>query len=603
MNRGLRKILLLHFIAAFLFCNCETLCAQTNMGAQAYKLEVHTKDTVKQIPLKIPASFATLKLAYDFINNLPSAMAEKGYPAASVDSVWVQAATIHILLYSGTKYNWVQLVPKNIDKPALTKAGFSTKDFTGKAVNIKEIESIKERLISYYENAGFPFAAVYLDSISISEGRINALLVADRHELYHIDSIHNAGKLKLNKTFLQRYLSISNGSLYSKEKLADVDVRMSELAFAEVQHPSSLNMLGSGAVLNVYADQRHSSTVSAIIGFLPDANNTGKFQFTGDVNLDLKNVFNGGEGLLIKFQSLQPKSPRLNLGYDKPYIFRSPFGLSFLFDMFKKDSAFLNLNAQAGLTLNLSRYQTGKVFVQWQTTNLLQGGFDTNEVRSKKRLPQVIDVDAVNAGVTYAFTKTDYLFNPRTGNEFSVTASSGIKNIRKNADILNLKTSGFNYASLYDSVKLKSYQLRIKTTATHYLPLAKAATLKLSLNAGVFASPDIFRNEVFQIGGYRLLRGFDEESIYATQYGVLTTEYRYLVRRNSYLFGFVDLGFTKTKYRDVSAHNQFTGAGGGILYETKAGLLNLAIAIGKRDDVPFNLRGAAKIHFGYINYF
>jgi hypothetical protein len=53
----------------------------------------------------------------------------------------------------------------------------------------------------------------------------------------------------------------------------------------------------------------------------------------------------------------------------------------------------------------------------------------------------------------------------------------------------------------------------------------------------------------------------------------------------------------------VNSNNQFTGVGLGILFETKAGLLNISYAAGKRNDVKFNLREASKLHFGYINYF
>ena len=100
-----------------------------------------------------------------------------------------------------------------------------------------------------------------------------------------------------------------------------------------------------------------------------------------------------------------------------------------------------------------------------------------------------------------------------------------------------------------------------------------------------------------------MLRGFNEESIYASRYGVFTAEYRYLVGLNSYLFAFADLGWVKNKYQAVDINNQFIGAGLGIMYETKAGLLNISYALGKRDDVKFNIREASKIHFGYINYF
>ena len=99
------------------------------------------------------------------------------------------------------------------------------------------------------------------------------------------------------------------------------------------------------------------------------------------------------------------------------------------------------------------------------------------------------------------------------------------------------------------------------------------------------------------------MRGFNEESIYATQYAVLTAEYRYRLALNSYIFGFTDLGWVKNKYQNIDLNNNFFGAGLGLAFETKFGLLNISYAAGKRNDVKFNIREASKIHFGYINYF
>jgi outer membrane protein assembly factor BamA len=198
---------------------------------------------------------------------------------------------------------------------------------------------------------------------------------------------------------------------------------------------------------------------------------------------------------------------------------------------------------------------------------------------------------------------TNYKFNPRSGNEIRAITTVGIKTIGKNDDIINIKDPLFNYSSLYDSLKLKTYQLRVKINAAHYFPAGKRSTLKVQANIGYFSSPNIFRNELFQIGGYKLLRGFDEESIYATQYGVLTAEYRYLLGLNSYMFGFADGGWARNKFQDINTSNNFISAGMGLLFETKFGLLNMSFALGKRSDTNFDLRRASKIHFGYINYF
>lgn len=597
------KLLLPAVISCFLFfhSNAQQIAVAKNVSL---KIIFSGKDSsFNEQALKLQYAFVSQPAAMDYVYKLSSLLASKGYPVASVDSVWADQQTVYAAVYAGTKYNWVRLNPGNIEKQALEQSGYMEKNFENKPINIIQLQQLQQRLLNYYEKTGYPFAAVFLDSVQINGDKIDALLKADKGVLYHIDSIRVYGKVKISKNFLQHYLGIFKGSVYNKEKLQLVDKRIRELPYLSPVQPSDLSMLGIGSILNLYLQARKSSQLNFVVGFLPGSGESGKLQLTGDVNLNLKNQFATGESILLKWQQLQKKSPRLNLGYNQPYIFNTAFGFDFLFDLFKKDSSFLQINAQLGIEYVLSAKQSGKVFVQWQTTNLLSGAVDTNQVKIEKRLPQNIDVSSSNIGLNYDWTNTNYKFNPRKGNELGILASVGIKRIRKNNDIVSIKDPAFNYASLYDSIRQRSYQLRVKLSAAHYFPIGKASVIKAGVNAGVYSSPDIFRNELFQIGGYKLLRGFDEESIYATQYAVLTAEYRSLISLNSYLFFFVDGGLVKNKYQAVDVKNNFIGGGLGLVYETKLGLLNISYAMGKRDDVKFNISNASKLHFGYVNYF
>ncbi|MDB5201609.1 MAG: hypothetical protein JWQ27_1018 [Ferruginibacter sp.] len=594
------------FVVLLFSCFILDAGAQQTGFPDSYRLNIIPtgKDSSFNLQqLGLTTRFANQPLALAYIAQLPSLLAGKGYLLASVDSSWEQDSSMYISLYIGAKYNWLQLTPVDIERAALDNAGFIDKNFRNKPLNMGQVKLIQNRLIAYYAEQGYPFAATYLDSISLDNDQVNALLKVNKGLLYRVDSIRVVGNIKLNRKFLQRYLGITNGDPYNADKLQAVDRRMLELAYVSPTQPSDLTMLGNGSVLNLYLQPKKSSQVNFLVGFLPSANQTGKLQLTGDVNLDLKNLLGSGESILLKWQQLQPKSPRLNLGFDQPYIFNSPFGFNFLFDLFKKDSNFLQVNAQTGVQFDLSQSQSGRLFIQWQNTSLLSGAVDTIQIRALKKLPANIDVKAVNVGLNYDWQKTNFKLNPRSGNELNIISVVGIKNIRPNNDIINLKDPSFNYATLYDSLQLRSYQVRIRLAAAHYFPVGKSATVKTAVNSGWYSSPSIFRNELFQIGGFKLLRGFDEESIYASRYATFTTEYRYLVSLNSYLFSFVDLGLTKNKYQSVNTNNNFIGLGIGIVYETKAGLLNFSLAAGKRDDIKFNLREAAKIHFGYINYF
>ncbi|MBK8611446.1 MAG: BamA/TamA family outer membrane protein [Chitinophagaceae bacterium] len=554
-------------------------------------------------PLKLQTRFANRDQCTNYINGLGSFLSAKGYPTASVDSIFEMDDRTVIQLFLGKQYQWIKLTPDGIDKAAMDEGRFKEKDFAGKLLNIQQLLGLQEKILQYYEKNGYPFAAVFLDSIRLDEEKMEALLRANKGPLYHVDSIRIIGKGKISKKFLGHYLGIPNGSLYNKEKLDQVGRRMLELPYVQEVQPNDVTMLGTGSVLNLYLANKRSSQANFLIGFLPNGSEPGKLQLTADVNLDLKNALNNGESILFKYQQLQPKSPRLNLGFQQPYIFNTGFGFDFLFDLFKKDSSFLQINALAGLQYLLSANQSGKLFVQWQNSFLLGTGVDTNLVKATKKLPPNIDVTAVNVGLDYEWSKTDFKLNPRKGNEVKVTASVGIKNIKQNSEILNIKDPAFDYASLYDSVKSRAYQFRLKLGAAHFFPVGKQATVKAAVNGGLFISPSTFRNELFQIGGYKLLRGFSEESIYATQYAVLTAEYRYRLGLNSYMFGFIDAGWVKNKYQTVDQNNNFVGAGLGLAFETRFGLLNISYAAGKRNDQNFSLRDASKIHFGYVNYF
>jgi len=195
---------------------------------------------------------------------------------------------------------------------------------------------------------------------------------------------------------------------------------------------------------------------------------------------------------------------------------------------------------------------------------------------------------------------TDYKYNPRHGNDVAFFISAGNKVVKKNNTITQLQSDTFNYASLYDTVKLNSYQFKIKFNAAQYFNLRKYAVLKLATQVGWFQSPNYFTNELFQIGGTNTLRGFDEASIYASRFGIATIEYRYLIGLNSFFFGFTDLGLT---YNSVSStDNNFIGFGLGMAFETKQGILNISLAEGKRNDLPFNFR-QSKIHIGFVSLF
>ena len=598
LRSAIHKTIFLTAISCCLLCNAR---AQTK-----YRLFYQFTDTTDiSVALGLKNEFDDKNSCTQYIFELPGLLQKKGYIAASVDSVKMDSNSAKVVLYLGQPWRWAMLATSSVPQELLNAAGYRFKNFIKQPLNYTAVQQLQIKILDKLENTGYPFANVYLESVVLQQQGITAVLKVDKGPEYKVDSIRVYGDVKINNRFLQRYLEIPQGSIYQKQKLLNISSRLLQLPYLFEEQKWNMTYLGTGSIVNLYLKERKSSQINGLLGFLPATDEAGrnKLLVTGDFNLNLKNGFGLGEALSIVFQQIQVQSPRLQLGYQQPFLFGSPIGVDFNFDGLKKDSSFLNINLQLGIQYAFGGNRSAKIFYQQFVSNLLT--VDTIAVRNSKSLPDQIDQTTSNIGLEYEWFNTDYRFNPRKGFDVKLSGSAGIRKIRPNNNITSLKdpfNPAFNYQSLYDSVGTRAYTFRLKASVARYFKTGKQTTFKTAVNAGVVQSPRIFRNELYQVGGFRLLRGFDEESIFASAYAILTTEYRVLLGLNSYLYAFADGGLVRNNSQFANSSNQLLGGGFGLAFETKAGIFNIAFAAGKRNDLPFNLR-ESKIHFGYVNFF
>ncbi len=573
---------------------------------QPYKLHYRFVDTLADpATFGLQTVFENKLVCNTYLFQLPVLLQKKGFITASVDSISLDSASAAVMLFLGKQYQWVQLHTSSISPEILNAAGFREKNFLNQPLDFDKIDILQKKILEKMENSGYPFAKIYLDSFSFQQNGVTAMLKVDKGPFYKIDSIRLFGDARISNRFLQRYLEIPIAAPYQKQKLLTISNRLLQLPYLQEEKKWDITFLGAGSTLNLYLKNKKSSQINGIIGFLPANEQLGgnKLLVTGDFTLNLKNNFGMGESLGIIFQQIQVKSPRLQLQYQQPFLFGSPFGIDIGFDGLKKDSSFLNINLQLGLQYSFGGNRSAKIFLQQFITNL--DLIDTNAIRFNKKLPDQIDQTTTNIGLDYEWFTTDYRYNPRKGYDVKLTGSAGLRRIRPNNNIVNIKdisNPSFNFQSLYDSAGKRAYTFRLRSNIARFFRTGKQTSFKTAVNAGWVQSPRIFRNELFQIGGFKQLRGFDEESIFASSYVILTAEYRLLLDLNSYLYAFTDGAWVQNKSQFANTTNNFLGAGFGLAFQTKAGIFNIAFAAGKRNDLPFNLR-QSKIHFGYINFF
>jgi len=577
------------------------LSLHTN-GQNECALNIQQIDSTTSInTLQLQTTFTSKTKCIEYVHKLSQLLMTKGYISASVDSVWEDSSSVSILLFIGKKYKWDSLHVDEKNWLLLNNLGYSKTSFNNKPFDQQKVNVVYNQLLDYFSNSGYPFAKIFLDSVQMNDNSISATLKIERGELYHVDTINIYGNVKLTKNFVTHYLGIDEKSVYQQSKIDKINGRFAELMFVQQSQPYSLRMLNTGAELNFYLQNKASNQINALIGFLPaNQQNGGKLLVTGEAQLNLHNPFGNGETLAVDWQQLQPKSPRLDLLFERPYLFHSSLGFKTNFELYKRDSFFLNIHFQAGVFYNISTKQSVSVFVQLNKSNVLS--VDTTLVILTRQLPDVIDYTETSLVFAYSFNNTNYRFNPRKGNELTFTTSFGKKYIHENNSILAIKDTSFNYKTLYDTVQQNGYTFRSTLSAAHYFPLGKQATFKTAFNGGWFQSPNYFQNELFQIGGFRLLRGFDEESIYTNLYAVGTFEYRYLIGQNSWYFVFTDAGYAAYQSSTTNFHHTYLGIGTGLAFETKTGIFNISYAVGKRNDLNFDLR-QSKIHIGFVSLF
>ncbi len=125
-----------------------------------------------------------------------------------------------VTLKIGEQFKWANLKRGNVDEAILREvnsplfrrgAGGEAKPFY-----YKEVRKLQEKIISYCENNGYPFASIKLDSIVISENSLSASLHLQKNNLIKIDSVVNRGNAKISPLYLQSYLGIRNGDLYNE---------------------------------------------------------------------------------------------------------------------------------------------------------------------------------------------------------------------------------------------------------------------------------------------------------------------------------------------------------------------------------------------------
>ncbi len=566
------------------------LCFFSSKAQKTYKLELHLSVDNPSLlkSLHIANSYPDTVTLFHELDRIVSVAQFKGYLLAETLDIKWDNNTLQATLKLNELFKLVKLKNANIDEVILRQAGYRDKLFTDVAYNPFQLETLFKNILRVYENTGYPFAVVSLDSISIRKEQITAQLLAVPNPYFVLDSLQIVGDAKVSNTFLQSYLNLKEDAAYNEAAVRNISNRIQELPFLSSAKTPEVNFVSDEARITLFLKKKNSNQFDGILGFAPNSEN-GKVQITGDVKLKLQNVFRRAERIDFNFKGLPKQSRELGLAVNIPNLFKSPLGLDISFELFKQDTSYQNVNKRLGFNYTFSGNNTLRFFIDSRSSSLIS----VDPYKNATQLPAFADINTTLYGLGITREKLDYRFNPSKGYSVRLDASVGNKQIKRNSGLP---------AILYDTITLRSSQYRIESYADFFIPSGKRSVFTVANQTGILFGENLFKNELYRIGGFRTLRGFDEQSILANQYTIFNAEYRYLLERNSFLFAFINQGVVNLKTRKENIKDKPVGFGAGINFETKAGIVSLSYALGKQQNNTVNLQ-RGKIHFGIITIF
>lgn len=526
-------------------------------------------------------------------NKILQQLYNQSFLAASFDSIKSTAKKIELFYSPGSTYQWLKLRAGNLPVADRSIIDLNDRLFLNRPFNKKQLINLFERTVNHYENNGYPFASVRLDSVKVNnKQQISAALNIEKGQYYQFDSLEINGDVGVSEQYILHSLGLKIGKPYPEYKIKQIASNLREIPFLEEERSHQVQFFETSVKLILYLKKKKASRFDGIIGLMTDEVD-GSISVTGDVDLQLVNAFNRGEKMSLKWQKLQESSQELAIDFGIPYLFNSPFGFDFNFELYKEDTTFLDLSSRFGINYIINAEENVHLFIENRRSSLLS---KDQFINNSNQFPPLADLRINQFGISYQIQKLNYRYNPQSGFLIQPTFAVGQKKLQK---IAALEEKNPN---IYKGIEKNSNQYDGELLMKYFIPLGKRSTILIGNNSATTYSDVLYTNELLRLGGLKTLRGFDESSIRTSSYAIFTLEYRFLLDRNSYLSVFSDGGYYEKN--DIQSYVQDTpiGFGAGINFETAAGIFSFNYAVGKQFDNPIELR-AAKIHFGYTSIF
>ena len=480
------------------------------------------------------------------------------------------------------------IIISNLDSLDLEMANDNFENIKGSNFIIDELELSFSELLDHFENSGFPFASIniestffYYDSTN-DENLVDLYISFAKNQISTIDTVEIVGNTKTKDYVIKRNLRLEKGESYSQEKIDKIPAKLNRLHFFEsVETPLYYFNSQNEGVLQVSVKERGTNSFDGIIGYIPSANDNDNGYLTGLANIKLRNLFGTGRALSFRWNKIDRYSQELELKYLEPWIFGLPLNVDLLLFQRQQDSSYVQRLLSGNLEfLTTESMSAALIFSQDYTipSNPETRGFT------------VYNSTSLISGVNLKIDTRDDLLVPTSGLFFLNSYKYRSKKINGPMEYIpdSMNTSPDQYSFELDFVvHYKIFNRQVPTIGFHIRELR---------------GDNIEVSDMYRFGGTNTLRGYRENQFAGNRLLWTNLEYRYLLGRQSYVFLFTDIGcYLRDALPLLDLPETSTikvGYGLGITFETALGLLGVSYALASGDGFNNGL-----IHFGIIGEF
>jgi len=472
-----------------------------------------------------------------------TALKEKGFYSITQDSLIKNNNKFTYYVNLGQKINIAVLKTNPKDQRLLESLKIKLKKnyLTIKIENLKNTLSL---IMDKSVNTGQSFSKVYLSNVSVLNSELTAELHINRSKKRTIDKIIIKGYSDFPTSYLKHHFGITSKSTVNPKLLAQISTKTNQLNFIQEIKPPEILFSNDSTIIYLYLKKKKSNYFDGLVNFNSE---NKKIKLRGYFNLSLTNTFNKGGEINLNWSNNGNNKQEFTIKSNSPYVFNTKLQLQASFNLYRNDSTFTNTNLSLHTVLPISTYsKLGFIFRNTSST-----------LSTKDHNSTIQDFNKKEIGLLYHFKHT-YKLN--------IQSTLGTRTH-------NNKTT-------------KQLQIKLELSKTY--KTSATTELYLKSTTGILHSTNYFQNELYRIGGMNSIRGFDQQSIFASKYSYLATEFRIRSKNSSYLYTIADFGI----YKNNNQNQRLMGLGIGYSISKKYTRTNISYSIGKSSNNKFNLNAA-----------